>query len=161
MAPSQQGKPSHAGMPLTPFLTAAGLIAAILLVWAQLWISAYTPGVIPLSAGLGLLWTYIAVIVALTAFAWAGWSWLKQGGSEKFQVTGWPLALLVAAVIMTAVDVCLSVASVAFKLFAGKSLSEQLIELTSCTAQVGSAIGVLLSAFIVIVFSRWLTRRFP
>ena len=103
-------------MPLMPFLAATGFLAAILLVWGQLWVSTYAIEGVPATYYLGLAWTYLAVIVALAAFAWAGWSWSRARFEEDFQVTGWPVGLLVAALIMTGIDVGQSIVSAAIKI---------------------------------------------
>lgn len=105
------------GIPLTPFLTAAGFLAAILLVWAQSWINAYEPPW-PETVYLGLMWTYSAVIVAVLASALAILSWFRERTSINFKyftVQGCPIALLVAAFIMTVMDVGQSLVSVIMK----------------------------------------------
>ncbi|MGA3094078.1 MAG: hypothetical protein ABSD79_01665 [Dehalococcoidales bacterium] len=105
------------------FLTADSLLAAVLLVWAQLWISPsiqlwardfprHLPNAINLSAGFGLAWTYFAVLLALIALAWAGWDSL----TNHVEVT--PIAALVGftgALSMTIINVMQSFAMAFFK----------------------------------------------
>src|SRR3989337_296264 len=59
-------------MEFTGFITAAGFLAAILLVWAQLWIRTYDKRFREsLNVKLGLFWTIYAILLALLAFSYA------------------------------------------------------------------------------------------
>lgn len=147
-------------MPLTPFIAATGFLAAILLVWAQSWINIYKPETLPTTVGLGLMWTYLTVIVALLAFALAGLSWLREKRKEIFRVEGWPLGLLVATLIMTGVNVGQSLFSVATKLFKGISPDKPLMELTTFEARFWGIIVVsLVAAFIIVMSLRGTKKR--
>ena len=125
-------------MPLTPFLTATGFLAAILLVWGQLWISAYPVESRPETVYLGLIWTYLAVFVALLAFAWGGWSYLRMHCKQDFQVRGLPIGLLVAVLLMTGINVGQSIVSTVTKVLGGIPLDQPLIQLATSAARVGA-----------------------
>ncbi len=140
------------GIHLTPFLTATGFLAAILLVWAQSWINIYEPPW-PETVYLGLMWTYSAVIVAVLASALAILSWFRERTSinfKDFTVRGCPIALLVAAFIMTVIDVGQSLVSVTIKLYKPIQLDRPLIELATPIARFGGIIFIFgIIAFII------------
>ena len=147
-------------MPLTPFLVATGFLAAILLVWGQLWVSSYPAEDVPETVYLGLIWTYLAVVVALAAFAWAGWSWSREDFGKDFRVPDWPFGLLVATLIMAGINVGQSIISVAIKLIREDVLITQpLIKLVTVEARVGGIVFVFLIAAFIIGMSWWGTKN--
>jgi len=113
-------------VPLIVFVTATGFLAAILLVWAELWVGIYKPH-LPETVSLGLIWTYLAVILALTASGRAVYSWLGSRTKAIFKVEGLSIGLLVATFIMTLVDVGQSLCSVVIKSYRGIPLTQSLI----------------------------------
>ncbi len=129
---------------ISTFVTADALLAAVLLVWAQLWIQ---PSVrlwaawygrekltynsenvseilqtFDFNTGVGLIWTYSAVFLALLALAWVGWCTLKTS-SDKIPATAsgktpaLAVALFTASLIMAIINVFQSICSVAIKIF--------------------------------------------
>jgi len=119
---------------ISTFLTADALLAAVLIVWAQIWIQ---PSVqlwtgwygkkqpeevsnilhaFDFNVGLGLLWTYSAVFFALLALAWASWRTLKNP-SDRVPTPA--VALFMTSVTMAIVNVLGSIYSISNKLFSG------------------------------------------
>jgi hypothetical protein len=139
-------------MPITPFLTATGFLAAILLVWAQSWISIYKPKCLPRTVGLGLTWTYLTVVVALVAFACAGWCWWKAGFKENFQVANWSVGLLVSVLIMTGIDVGQSLLSSAIKFWKGEPVDEPLTKIEEKLKTAKWRRGLIAGAFAIAAF---------
>jgi len=113
------------------FLTAAALLAAILLLWLQLWeraVDRYKPKVtgceeadknkeevkrefIP---GLGIVWTYLAISCALAAFACAACAcWIHNSPNTIPKVA---VGFLSTAFLMTVVNVLTSLFSTLLKL---------------------------------------------
>ena len=146
-------------MALTSFFTATGFLAAILLVWGQLWANSYKTNTIPDTVCLGLIWTFLGVTVALVAFALAGWSWNTKRRPADFRVEGLPLGLLIAVLIMTAANVFQSLVSLVIKLVREEFSSEQpIMGLETPTAYVGAIVFLFLIAGFIIVMS-WLGTR--
>lgn len=144
-------------MPLMPFLVATGFLATILLVWGQLWASAYS-GEMPGTVYLGLIWTFLAVTIALIAFALVGLSWLREGYKKNYTVKRWPLGLLVATLIMTGVNVGQSLVSVFIKFLEKIPSNDPLIELATTELRRGGIIVLSVAAVFIIVMSLLGTR---
>jgi len=143
-------------MPLMPFLVATGFLATILLVWGQLWASVYS-GILPESGillgtvYLGQIWTFLAVTLAVIAFALVVFSWSREDYKEKYTVGKWPIGLLVTTLIMTGVNVGQSLVSVFIKFIKGISLSKPLIELATPEARhVGIIVLGVVAVFIIV-----------
>ena len=83
---------------LTFFMTASGILVAILLVWAQLWITTaqeYSKvGHSTLTVGVSLAWVYGAILTSMLAFA----TMLIQ-----YSVSRFALFLLILSVILTGI----------------------------------------------------------
>ncbi len=125
------------------FITADALLAAILLVWAQLWIhpsidlfsqeypkQAALPywSSVNLSAGFGLVWTHAAVFLALLALAYAGWSSLvRHLEAEADNVPDLAIGLFGASLVMAIFNVGQSIISVGIKFVAGKEVWESMV----------------------------------
>jgi len=139
---------------LTPFLTATGFIAAILLVWAQTWDDMYAVP-LPDTVYIGLIWTYLAVLIDIIAFALAGYSYLKDENKKSFQVSGLPVSLLISAIIMTVINIYQTIISVFIKFVREDlSIAEPLIYLETGGAKLyGSVIVVI--AVAIIIFLSW------
>ena len=126
---------------ISTFVTADALLAAVLMVWAQLWIQ---PSVrlwaawygkeqpeevskvlqtFDWNVGVGLIWTYTAVFLALLALVWVGYSTLRTL-SDKVPATA--VGFFMASVIMALINVSQSIYSVAKKLLSGSSIWEPL-----------------------------------
>ena len=116
-------------MPLMPFLVATGFLATILLVWAQSWVSIYQPKRLPRTVGLGLIWTYLTVFVALVAFAFVGWDYSKAEFEANFQVANWLVGLLVSVLIMTGINVGQSLFSAIRKFYEGEPVDQPLTKI--------------------------------
>lgn len=123
------------------FVTADALLAAILLVWAQLWIQPslqlwgqhYNPACGNIgpwfdsfnnSIGFGLAWTYFAVLLALSALAWAGWKTLATSESKTADTA---IGLFLASLVMGLANVVQSFFMATFKLFTGRLVFESLV----------------------------------
>ena len=90
------------------FLAASGLLSAILLVWAQQWISSRTGNAPDWGSSLGLIWTYVAVLLSLTSSMIALYSYLK---AAEAQVPISAMYLLGMAFGMAVVDIGQSLCS--------------------------------------------------
>ncbi len=112
---------------LSIFITADALLAAILLVWAQLWVAPKME-LSYLSAGLGLAWTYSAVLLALVALAWAGWRSLEKPSDKTPALS---IGFFSTSIVMAIVDVFQSVASILRKLWGNVSIYKSL-QFTPC-----------------------------
>ncbi|MBI2328050.1 MAG: hypothetical protein HYU85_00060 [Chloroflexi bacterium] len=121
---------------ISTFVTADALLAAILMVWAQLWIQpsvrlwaawygkeqfdkipdkvSSTLQTFEWNVGFGLIWTYAAVFLALLALAWVGRSSLKNALTDK--VPDSAVNLFMFSVSMALGNVLQSVFSVFIKL---------------------------------------------
>ncbi len=117
---------------ISTFVTADALLAAVLMVWAQLWIQ---PSVrlwaawygsanqteevskvlqtFDLNVGVGLIWTYLAVFLALLALVWVSWSSLNNRHNDK--VPNSAVNLFLFSVSMALGDILQSVISVSIK----------------------------------------------
>lgn len=84
------------------FLAASGFTSAILLVWAQQWISSRTGNAPDWASSLGLIWTYVAVLLSLTSSIIALYNGLK---TDEAQVPTSAMYLLGIAFGMAIVDV--------------------------------------------------------
>ena len=112
-------------MEFTGFITAAGFLAAILLVWAQLWIRTYDEKFREsLNVRLGLFWTIFAILLALLAFSYALFYQFDVGREEN--VPGVAIGLFVASLIMALLGVGQSFTSVFIKLVCRLPLFEPL-----------------------------------
>jgi hypothetical protein len=135
---NNKGKEIRGIRKISTFVTADALLAAILMVWAQLWIQpsvrlwaawygvekpeevSKTLQTFNLNVGaLGLLWTYFAVLLALLALVWVGFSILRPP-SDKVPAPA--IGLFSASVLMALVDVFQSICSVACKLLSSSSI---------------------------------------
>jgi len=143
-------------MPLTTFLTATGFLAAILLVWAQSWLNIYETPCVTATVAIGLIWTYLAVVLAMAAFALAGWRWSEEK-PKNFQVTGLPFGLLVSVLIMAIIDVGQSLFFTAIKFVRGLPFHKPMPELETIlqTYPLYSIIFVVLIAVFIILMSWW------
>ena len=112
---------------LNTFITANALLIVVLLVWAQLWIQPsvqlwvreYGKGnpagilnVFNLNVGIGLAWTYLAVLLALIALAWVGWRSLT---AQICETPSPAIGLFAASLVMAILDVGQSFISVSIK----------------------------------------------
>ncbi len=130
---------------LGSFLTATALLIAILTFWIQLWESTRKMYKLKTNSwrrddkeeevnrefipGLGVVWTYIAILFALAAFAIAGWVCFIQKNSNNIPPQA--IACLATAFFMTVLNVLGSLGSTFFlKLLPGKSLSEPPFEIS-------------------------------
>lgn len=91
------------------FMTADALLAAVLLVWSQLWLGPEIPTV-----KYGLTWIYWAVFLALAALAVVGWETLRAGSKSTPYVA---VGLFAAALEMGALNVFQSIFKVSLKLW--------------------------------------------
>jgi hypothetical protein len=118
---------------ISTFITADALLAAVMMVWAQLWMQPslqlwgkhYQPECGNIggwfhsfnnSIGFGLAWAYSAVFLALLALAWSGWKTLSTPESKTPDTA---IGLFAASVVMGLINVAQSVFSVTMKLFGG------------------------------------------
>jgi len=109
---------------LGTFLVATGLIATVLLVWAQLWPIPYLDTNKDVSnLGVGLLWTYSALAFALLAFAWA---FFYSFQTRKDLTPTTAIGLFVAAIIMTIANVGQSVFTTFCKVLSDRQIFEPL-----------------------------------
>ena len=94
------------------FLTASGLLSAVLLVWAQLWINTrVTPNTPSWSSSYGLIWTYLAVFISLIASVIVIFNDIKNRSSTLAPKAPWlAVNLLSIAFCMAIVDVAASIA---------------------------------------------------
>jgi hypothetical protein len=123
------------------FITADALLAAILLVWAQLWIQPslqlwgrfYNPACGNIgdwfdrfnsSVGFGIAWTYFAVLLALSALAWAGW---KTLATPERKTSDTAIGLFAASLVMGLINVIQSFFMATFKLFTDRLIFESLV----------------------------------
>jgi hypothetical protein len=140
---------------ISTFVTADALLAAILLVWAQMWAQ---PSLqfwlreygkcnpdsmlswFNFNAGLGLCWTYLAVFLALLALIWAGWKTLvtHDGDTPNFAI-----GLFAASIVMAALDVGQSFVIVGVKLIQGLPIYEP-FELSSCLLWISPLLAALI-----------------
>ena len=102
------------------FLTATALLAAVLLVWAQLWPNMLDPrpypaeSEYPLGVALGLFWIYYALALALGALLWA---LLRSVVSRWESTPKTAIGLFFAALIIAGLNVLQSVVSILYKAF--------------------------------------------
>ncbi len=149
-------------MPITPFLTATGFVVTILLVWTQSWISIYKPEPLPMTVGLGLMWTYLTVVAAMATFFLAGLAGWKASFRKDFRVRGLPLGMLVSVLIMTVIEVGQSLILVAIKFWEGVPPDEVLpaVEALLKTSYGRYwAFGGIVISFVVIFLMSWLGIR--
>ncbi len=124
------------------FITADALLAAVLMVWAQLWIQPtlelwikyYQPVCGNIgewfdkyndSNLFGLLLTYPAILLALVALAWAVWHSLNKSSNNKSDETPkLSLGLFGAAISMAILNVSQFVLSAVYKTFSGTIVYE-------------------------------------
>jgi len=140
----------------TIFLTASGVLIGVLLVWAQLWASSYAERddqswmvrlahaqkkERPWTVELGLVWTYVSVLLAMLSFAGGGYSYFTQGHNVPPAAMG----LFIAAFLMTILNVAQSLISNLYKLVKKKVLANQLkdkvrwpiyVYVTTCGAEI-------------------------
>ncbi|MBE9513161.1 MAG: hypothetical protein IMY77_03805 [Chloroflexi bacterium] len=158
---------------LSIFVTADALLAAILLVWAQLWIQPslqlwvreYGKGepaeildTFSMNVGIGLVWTYFAVFLALVALAWAGWrSFTTEEKSERNKTPDFSIGLFSASLVMAVLDVLQSFATNIKKLmmsgmpiYKPLELPENLLHLKPWCIGVVIALGVLIIIFSIL-----------
>jgi hypothetical protein len=144
------------------FITADALLAAILLVWSQLWIHPsvelfsrfYQPGcgnvgtwfdTFNTSVGVGLAWSYLAVFIALVALASAGWRSLVGSGGET---PDFAIGLFAASITMGAIEVFSSFVIVSLKAIQGAWIYKALLESPPPLQRV-YVISMVLAAFII------------
>ena len=89
------------------FLTASGFVSAILLVWAQQWVSSIGENELEWSRALGLAWTLVAVLLSLTSSVIALRDYLRAD-EEGAQVSVWAMRCLATAFGMAIVAVAQS-----------------------------------------------------
>ena len=116
---------------LSTFLTADALLAAVLLVWGQIWMQSalqlwakyYRPengGMedwffeFNTSASAGFIFTYLPVLLLLIALAWAGWKSLTS--SQKNRTPTFAIGLFMASLILGILNVMQSLLNVGIKL---------------------------------------------
>jgi hypothetical protein len=141
-------------MEFTGFITAAGFLAAILLVWAQLWIRTYDEKFREsLNVKLGLFWTIFAILLALLAFSYALFFQFLTGRGEN--VSGVALGLFAGSLIMALLGVGQSFTSVFIKLVCHLPLFEPLrVPKWFTWLSIGLA-SALTAASIVAIYCRW------
>jgi len=127
---------------LGEFITAAGLLAAVLLVWAQLWVVTIADR----NARFGLAWVYIAVALTLLALCWATFRPFftsPSNGSDEGCTSLLALGLFAAALEMAILQVFQSIVTIGLPLF---GLPHEPAEL--CPQQ---AISVLLCIILMVL----------
>ena len=122
------------------FLTATALLAAILLVWAQLWINTYriykdriksgekesyksekSRKGIELITSLWLAWVYLAILFAILAFTT---TFIACFINDSSSIPRWALIFLATALSMTVLQIIQSVLSVCFKFWKEKDFDQ-------------------------------------
>lgn len=138
------------------FLTASGFLSAILLVWAQLWISS-RGNVFDWASSLGLIWTYIAVLLSLIASVIAIYSDLKRA---RTQVPNPAICLLVIAFGMAVIDVSQSIGSrLVFVAANASSIPDWLSRYTSYSVEYVCYVTAAIVLSIIILIAVLLTNR--
>jgi len=99
---------------LSTFLTADALLAAVHLVWGQLWLWPRQTD-IQWTTGFGITWTFGAVLLALIALGYAVWYSLINKGDKSDETNDLSIGLFGASVIMGIINVGQSIASVMIK----------------------------------------------
>jgi hypothetical protein len=172
---------------LSTFITADALLAAVLLVWAQLWIQPFAqlwadqyvsyrdPTATELlegfnfNVGIGLGWTYLAVLLTLMALAWVGWCSIKKG---ILVTPNLAIGLFLSSLTMAVLEVGQSLMSIFIKTIDTESTVFQF----STKIPTYLAIFVLISAVSIItmsilgvfrlrthtyVYKGWLSKYYP
>lgn len=112
---------------LRTFLIASSLLAAVLLVWAQLWERA-PEGAESYAVGLGLSWTLLSVLLTLFAMAWAGFASLREREDDNSKrVPNLSISLFGASIVMTIYNVGQSCLSIMAQTASGKDISQSMI----------------------------------
>ena len=117
---------------LSVFVTADALLAAVLLVWAQLWIQPFIQmwaewykiqdltavndflDVLVPNITIGLFWTYLAVLLALIGLAWIGLSFINNRNLQE--TPNIAIGFFLASLIMAILEVGQSVVSIFIKI---------------------------------------------
>jgi len=120
---------------LSIFITADALLAAVLLMWAQLWTTSSAQFWVQwyflndtaqqeyrkllerfdFNTGIGLAWTYIAVLFALLALVWVAYRSITQARLEETPKLS--IVLFINSLAMTILNVGQSIISIIWKLF--------------------------------------------
>ena len=132
------------------FLTASGVLIGVLLVWAQLWASSYPKrddNHRPWTVELGLVWTYVSVLLAMLSFGWSGYYYFTQ----RYDVPPVAMGLFIAAFLMTVLNVAQSLVSNLYKLIKGEPLADKLEGKRRCIY-----VYVIKSGAVILGFSIWL-----
>ncbi len=152
---------------LSVFITADALLAAVLLVWAQLWIQPYaqiwgdwyaawqsdptkSEQIMTLfdrlgpNINIGLAWTYLAVLCALMALVWIGCKSFKYG--IEF-TPNFSLGLFFASITLAILEVGQSFVSIVIKTF---DVNSKLFQVTT-RVPIYLAIGLYIIAILIIV----------
>jgi len=138
------------------FLTASGFLSAILLVWAQLWISS-RGNVFDWASSLGLIWTYTAVLLSVIASVIAIYNDLKRA---EAQVPNSAICLLVIAFGMAVIDIGQSIGSrLVFVVADAPSIPDWLSRYTSYNVEYVSYITAAIVLSIIILIAVFFTRR--
>lgn len=107
---------------LSAFLAASGILTAILVVWAQLWVNSYVGQKdVPYSKSMGTSWTFLAVLFAFLGFAWAGLQGLDDPNTWHLNFV--PLWMFLNAAGMTLINIAVSFLSSSAEVATGKSLA--------------------------------------
>jgi len=108
---------------LNGFLTASGLLSAILLVWGQLWFQLRSDRSPDWANSFGLIWTFIAVLLSLLASGVAMHKLLTVRDSRHYEVPKIAVGLFSAAIMMAIIDILQSLFSnVVYTIFGSGSI---------------------------------------
>ena len=156
---------------ITTFVVADALLAAVLLVWAQLWIQPslqlwgkwYLPELAKMpdwfepfniSVGIGLAWTYAAVFLALVALAWA----VCHSLAGNDAIPRGAFVLFIGSLTMGGLNVLQSFGTTTCKLLTGHPVYETLFNLSGnffyCFVCAAVVLGI-----IIVGLSMWCAYR--
>jgi hypothetical protein len=141
---------------LRTFLTASSLLAAVVLVWAQLWERSSQEESLKYAVGLGLSWTIMSVLLSLFAMAWAGFTSVRNQGKDGSNATpDLSIGLFGASIIMTIYNVGLSCLSIIAKTASGMDISKSMVvpAVGSDTFLLWYGLGLLIIFFMIFGFS--------
>ena len=143
------------------FLAASGFVSAILLVWAQQWIGNRTGNAPDWASSLGLIWTYVAVLLSLISSIIALYNYLK---TDEDQVPISAMYLLGIAFGMAIADVSQSLFTNLLFLTTGYASMPSWIESlglcvpVECVFYISASIVIVIILVVVISVVRCITK---
>ena len=102
------------------FLTASGILVAVLALWTQLWLKA--PPLSAWTTHVGLLWNYGAMFIVLLAFVTVAWNTVRPG--EQASVTTPAVGFFLMGGLMALIEVAVSFATLFAKSLTNQRLNE-------------------------------------